>query len=169
MPSGGTRARPAALTVAVRAGVGDGPGAVEASGARFCPRMRRRGGKRWLARIFRVRGGSSASGKWCYCAISWREGCGAGGERYALATFLTRRTAPSPARPNPQRDGRGEWNGYDDDLAHSVVHGCARVRVGEVPREPPPHRGGKGCAAAYHPGEKGSIRDYGEDVGGGGR
>ena len=102
---------------------------------------RRRGGKRWLARIFRVRGGSRVSGKWRHCATSGWKGRGAGGERYALATFLSRRTAPSPARPNPRRDGRGERGGCDDDLACSVVHGCARVRVGEVPREPQPHRG----------------------------
>ena len=45
MPSGGTRARPAVLAVAVRAGVDDGLGAVEAFGARSCPGMCRRGGK----------------------------------------------------------------------------------------------------------------------------
>ena len=86
-PSSGTRARPAALAGAVRAGVDDGLEAVEASGARSYPEMRRRGGKRWPARIFRVRGGSHASGEWRYCATSGWEGRGMGGERYAPATF----------------------------------------------------------------------------------
>jgi len=72
---------------------------VEASGARSYPEMRRRGGKRWPARIFRVRGGSHASGEWRYCAISGWEGRGMGGERYAPATFLGRRTVRLLVRP----------------------------------------------------------------------
>ena len=71
---------------------------VKASGARSYPEMRRRGGKRWPARDFRVRGGSCASEQWRHCATSGREGRGAGGERYAPATFLSR-GPPSPTGP----------------------------------------------------------------------
>ena len=98
-PSGGTRARPAALAGAVRADVDDGLEAVEVSGARSYPEMRRRGGKRWPVRIFRVRDGSHASGEWRYCATSGWEGRGMGGERYAPATFLGRRTVRLLVRP----------------------------------------------------------------------
>ena len=96
-------------------------------------RRRRRGSKRWLAHIFRVRGGSSASGEWRHCAISWREGRGAEGERSATATFLSRRTAQSPALPRPRRDGWGERDGCDDNLARSGLHGRARVRDADGP------------------------------------
>ena len=52
---------------------------------------RRRRGKRWPAHTFRVRGGSCVHEKWCHCTISGREVCGTEGERYAPATFLSRR------------------------------------------------------------------------------
>ena len=75
--------------------------------------------KRWLARIFRVRGGSCAHGELRHCATSGREGCGAEGERYAPAAFLSRRTvrhrpARSPRRgerPPTQRGGAGPARG----------------------------------------------------------
>ena len=50
------------------------------------------GRKRWPVHIFRVRRRWCAHGKWRYCATSGREGCGTGGERYALATFSQRQT-----------------------------------------------------------------------------
>ena len=56
-------------------------------------RGHRRGGKRWLARNFRVRGRPCAPGEWRHCATSGWEGRGIGGERYAPATFLRLRTA----------------------------------------------------------------------------
>ena len=63
---------------------------------------RRQGGKRWPAHNFRVRRRRCASGERRHCATSWREGCGAEGERYAPATFLSRWTASPPTRPRPR-------------------------------------------------------------------
>ena len=78
------------------------------SAARCRGWRRRRGSKRWPAHIFRVRGGSRASGEWRHCATSGWKGRGAEGERSATATFLSRWTAPSPARPSSQRRRTGQ-------------------------------------------------------------
>ena len=80
--------------------------------------------KRWLARIFRVRGGSCAHGEWRHCATSGREGCGAGGERYALATFFVSPDCPPPARPR------------------SAAERASSDPTGAVPAPPAVHRGG---------------------------
>ena len=108
------------------------------------------GRKRWPARDFRVRGGSCAHGERRHCATSGRKWRGARGERYAPATFLSRRTArhrPSRARggacsaararlivttahPRPRRSTRG------DDLARSDVRGRARIEPEDSLRPP---------------------------------
>ena len=108
------------------------------------------GRKRWPARDFRVRGGSCAHGERRHCATSGRKWRGARGERYAPATFLSRRIArhrPIRARggacsaararlivtmahPRPRRSTRG------DDLARSDVRGRARIEPEDSLRPP---------------------------------
>ena len=89
---------------------------------RRCPgavRGRRQCGKRWPARNFRVRDCSCTPGEWRHCNTSGREGRGTGGERYAPATFLSRRTdsprcPPAPAarrkRRMRQAGQTGRWS-----------------------------------------------------------
>ena len=87
--------------------------------------------KRWLARIFRVRGGSCAHGELRHCATSGREGCGAEGERYAPATFLSRRTVRHRPARGPRRGERPPT-----------------PRGGAGPARGPPRRSPAGSAAA---------------------
>ena len=71
--------------------VDDALSTVGASGSpAVSARGRRRGGKRWPSRDFRMRADSRVHREWRHCATSGRKGCGAGGERYAPATFLSR-------------------------------------------------------------------------------
>ena len=95
-------------------------------------RGRHRGGKRWLALNFRVRGGSRASGEWRHCATSEREGRRVGSERYAPATFLSRRTA----RRGSVR-ARGGMNGMGgaNEAARSSIRSRARARGGGTSRK----------------------------------
>ena len=90
--------------------------------------------KRWPALNFRGCGGSRAHGEWRHCATSGREGCGTGGERYALATFFVSPDCPPPAPP--------------------------AVRRGGGRREPPPHRGT--CPGIAAPGNLPGHRRTGE-------
>ena len=95
-------------------------------------RSRRRDGKRWPALNFRVRGGSRASGEWRHCATSEREGRRVGSERYAPATFLSRRTA----RRGSVR-ARGGMNGMGgaNEAARSSIRSRARARGGGTSRK----------------------------------
>ena len=90
-------------------------------------RGRRRGGKRWPALNFWVRGGSRASGEWRHCATSEREGRRAGSKRYASATFLSRRTAHHGF---VRACGGTNETGGVNEAARSSIRGCARARGG---------------------------------------
>ncbi len=63
--------------------------------------------KRWPARNFRVRDCSCAPGEWRHCTTSRREGRGTGGERYAPATFLSRRADSPGCQPAPAAERKG--------------------------------------------------------------
>ena len=89
-------------------------------------RGRRRGGKRWPALNFWVRGGSRASGKWRHCATSEREGRRTGSERYAPATFLSRRTAH---HGSVRARGRTNGTGGVNETARSSIRSRARARA----------------------------------------
>ena len=116
--------------------VDDALSTVGASGSpAVAARGRQRGGKRWLARDFRVRADSRVHREWRHCATSGRKGCGTGGERYAPATFLDRREgrlagvgghAP-PCAPAPHASGgpRGRRRARGG--------GAGRPRPGTVP------------------------------------
>ena len=98
---------------------------------------RRRGGKRWPAHNFRVLGGSCAHEEWRHSATSGLEGCWARGERYAPATFLSRRTAPPPIRPRSRWGERDEW-GRCGECGDDP---CATAPTG-APRAPGPPSAG---------------------------
>ena len=95
-------------------------------------RGRRRDGKRWPALNFRVRGGSRASGKWRHCATSEREGRRTGSERYAPATFLSRRTAH---HGSVRARGRTNGTGGVNETARSSIRSRARARGGGTSRK----------------------------------
>ena len=95
-------------------------------------RDRRRDGKRWPALNFRVRGGSRASGKWRHCATSEREGRRTGSERYAPATFLSRRTAH---HGSVRARGRTNGTGGVNETTRSSIRSRARARGGGTSRK----------------------------------
>ena len=100
--------------------------------ARGRRRGRRRGSKRWLARDFRVRGGSRASREWRHCTTSEREGRRTGSERYAPTTFLSRRTA---RRGSVRAHGGTNGAGGANEAARSSIRSRTRTRGGEASRK----------------------------------
>ena len=109
-----------------------------------CPRPRGPGAsagwKRWMARDFRVRGGSCASGEWRHCNTSEREGRGVEGERYAPTTFLSRR----PAHWHPR--GGGHADGYLSPPARTgpAPATCGKLHILRAVRRPPRHAKARG-------------------------
>ena len=100
--------------------------------ARGRRRGRRRGSKRWLARDFRVRGGSRASREWRHCTTSEREGRRTGSERYAPTTFLSCRTA---RRGSVRAHGGTNGAGGANEAARSSIRSRTRTRGGEASRK----------------------------------
>ena len=90
--------------------------------------------KRWPALNFRGCGGSRAHEEWRHCATSGREGCGTGGERYALATFFVSPDCPPPARPRSAVEEAGENHRRTGELARAPPHRGTR------PADPRPLR-----------------------------
>ena len=88
--------------------------------------------KRWPARDFRVHDGSCASEEWRHCATSGREGRRTGDERYAPATFLTRRIARH--RPTRARSGTHRTDETNGTTASHTVTARARRRPRARPR-----------------------------------